>query len=58
MLDPIVKDWDKLALIPVIRGAGGTITDWQGNDPVTGDSIVAGSPALHAEAIRILNTGE
>jgi histidinol phosphatase-like enzyme (inositol monophosphatase family) len=58
MLDPVVKDWDKLALIPVIRGAGGTITDWQGNDPVTGTSIVAASPALHAEAIRILNTGE
>lgn len=56
MLDPVVKDWDKLALIPVVRGAGGTITDWQGNDPVTGTSIVAASPGLHAEAIRILNT--
>lgn len=54
MLDPIVNDWDKLALIPVIRGAGGIITDWQGGDPVTGTSIVAASPTLHAEVIRLL----
>jgi myo-inositol-1(or 4)-monophosphatase len=57
MLDPTLKDWDILALIPVIRGAGGIITDWQGNDPVTGTSIVAASPGLHARVIRILNTG-
>ena len=57
MLDPTLKDWDILALIPVIRGAGGIITDWQGNDPVTGTSIVAASPDRHAEVIRILNTG-
>lgn len=54
MLDPIVNDWDKLALIPVIRGAGGIITDWQGNDPVAGTSIVAASPALHPQVIRLL----
>ena len=56
MLDPTLKDWDILALIPVIRGAGGIITDWQGQDPVKGTSIVAASPGLHAEVIRILNT--
>lgn len=54
MLDPIVNDWDKLALIPVIRGAGGIITDWQGNDPVSGTSIVAASSALHPQVIRLL----
>lgn len=55
MLDPIVNDWDKLALIPVIRGAGGIITDWQGKDPVAGSSIVAASSALHSEVIHLLN---
>ena len=55
MIDPIVNDWDKLALIPVIRGAGGTITDWQGGDPVKGHSIVAASPGLHPEVIGLLN---
>ena len=36
MIDPIMSVWDSMALIPVIRGAGGTITDYHGNDPVSG----------------------
>jgi len=30
MCDPIMNPWDIAALVPVIRGAGGTITDWRG----------------------------
>ncbi|HYD83238.1 MAG TPA: histidinol-phosphatase, partial [Opitutus sp.] len=30
MLDPVMNPWDIAALVPVIRGAGGTITDWSG----------------------------
>jgi myo-inositol-1(or 4)-monophosphatase len=53
--DPIMNPWDLAALIPVVRGAGGTITDWQGKDPVRGSSIVAaGSPTLHREVIAAL----
>lgn len=56
MCDPVMKRWDLLALIPVIRGAGGVITDWQGRDPARGTSCVAASsPALHAELIARLN---
>lgn len=56
MCDPVMKPWDLLALVPVIRGAGGVITDWQGRDPVGGASCVAASsPALHAELIALLN---
>ena len=55
MVDPIVEKWDLLSLIPIIRGAGGTITDWQGNDPVQGNSIVASHPDLHGEILEILN---
>jgi len=55
MLDPVLNDWDKFALIPVIRGAGGILSDWQGKDPVSGTSLVAASANLHAEVIRILN---
>ncbi len=58
MLDPIMNPWDIAALVPVIRGAGGAITDWQGKDPVRGNSIVAtGSPALHREVLAALNPG-
>lgn len=58
MLDPIMNPWDIAALVPIIRGAGGAITDWQGKDPVRGNSIVAaGSPALHREVLAALNSG-
>jgi myo-inositol-1(or 4)-monophosphatase len=55
MLDPIMNPWDIAALVPVIRGAGGVITDWQGRDPVKGSSIVAAGPALHPQVIAALN---
>jgi myo-inositol-1(or 4)-monophosphatase len=54
MLDPIMNPWDIAALVPVIRGAGGVITDWQGRDPVKANSIVAASPALHAKILAAL----
>lgn len=53
--DPIMNPWDIAALIPIVRGAGGVITDWQGKDPVNATSIVAASPDLHAEVISLLN---
>lgn len=55
MADPIMNPWDIMALIPIIEGAGGVITDWQGNDAVTGQSIVATGGAIHDEVIRLLN---
>ena len=56
MCDPIMNAWDIAALIPVIRGAGGVITDWQGKDAVSARSIVATtSKALHDEVLARLN---
>jgi len=55
MLDPIMNPWDIAALVPVIRGAGGVITDWQGRDPVKATSIVAANPTLHPQLIAALN---
>jgi histidinol phosphatase-like enzyme (inositol monophosphatase family) len=56
MLDPAMKPWDILPLIPVIRGAGGVITTWQGNDPVTDPtSAVAAGPDIHDAVLGILN---
>jgi len=56
MCDPILSPWDIQALVPVIRGAGGVITDWHGNDPVAADSIVAAGPELHPLVIEALNS--
>lgn len=55
MLDPIMNPWDIQALIPVIRGAGGTITAWDGSSAVGADSCIAAPPSLHTEVLRVLN---
>ena len=54
-LDPIMNPWDIAALVPVIRGAGGVITDWRGQPPYPAESTVAAAtPALHAQVIKSL----
>lgn len=57
MLDPIMNPWDIAALVPVIRGAGGVITNWQGAAPFPAESIVAAGPELHPQVIAALNPG-
>lgn len=48
--------YDIAALIPLIRDAGGLVTDWQGNpDPWGGDVIAAANPEIHAAALALLN---
>ena len=57
MSDPGMCLWDIAPLVPVVRGAGGVITDWQGNDAMGMKSTLAtSSQALHDEVIRRLNT--
>jgi myo-inositol-1(or 4)-monophosphatase len=55
MTDPILNVWDLMALIPIIEGAGGRITDWQGRDPIGGSGAVATAGLIHDEVIRLLN---
>jgi myo-inositol-1(or 4)-monophosphatase len=54
MIDPVMNPWDIMAVVPVLRGAGGTITDFSGADAVKGKSIVAASPDLHAQVLQRL----
>ncbi|MEN9201647.1 MAG: histidinol-phosphatase [Thermostichus sp. DG_1_6_bins_120] len=46
--------YDFAALIPIIEGSGGVITDWQG-DPLTrtstGEVLAAANPSLHQQAL-------
>ena len=55
MIDPVMNVWDSMALIPVIKGAGGIITDYRGNSPVNSDSIIASTPIIYNEIIKSLN---
>ena len=58
ILESTMKIWDWAALVPVIQGAGGRITDWSGHD-LTPDSdghiLAAGDPALIEQALPSLS---
>jgi myo-inositol-1(or 4)-monophosphatase len=56
MLDPIMNTWDLMALVPIIQGAGGRITDWQGNNILNdANSSVATAGVIHDQVIAALN---
>ena len=55
MLDPIMHLWDIVALIPIIEGAGGKITSWNGGPPLSGNGIIASNRTLHSQVLRTLN---
>jgi myo-inositol-1(or 4)-monophosphatase len=53
-----LKAYDVAALIPVICGAGGVITTWEGNGAEAGGRIVAaGDRRAHEAAMELLNGG-
>ena len=54
MLDPIMHLWDIVALVPVIEGAGGKITSWNGGPPLSGNGIIASNGLLHSQVLRTL----
>ena len=50
---------DYMALIPVVEGAGGIITDWQGDSLIAnanGQVLAAANPALHRAALAELSS--
>ncbi len=48
--------YDIAALIPIIEGAGGVVTDWQGNSAHEGGQVVAAANSrLHGLALERLN---
>jgi histidinol phosphatase-like enzyme (inositol monophosphatase family) len=51
MFDPVMNLWDIAALVPVIRGAGGVITDAHGGAPYPAKSTVASANAILHEKI-------
>ncbi len=55
MVDPIMNSWDILPVIPVIEGAGGKITSWDGSPAKTGRSAIAAHPEIHDHVVRALN---
>lgn len=53
-----LEPYDFCALVPVIEGAGGVVTDWQGNPAtldIDGHILAAGDKQLHAAALAVLS---
>jgi histidinol phosphatase-like enzyme (inositol monophosphatase family) len=54
-----LKHHDFMALVPVVEGAGGTMTDWDGR-PLTASSggrvLAAGDPGVHRAALELLGS--
>jgi myo-inositol-1(or 4)-monophosphatase len=50
-----LKPWDWAALLPVIHGAGGSVTDWQGHPPRSdgdGRIIAVGDPTILPNVVQ------
>ena len=57
IIETELKSYDVAALIPIVTGAGGIITTWEGKPAQSGGRIVAaGDKRIHDEALKILNT--
>jgi myo-inositol-1(or 4)-monophosphatase len=58
VIETELKPYDVLGLIPIITGAGGVITTWEGAPANGGGRVIAaGDQHIHAAAIKILNGG-
>jgi myo-inositol-1(or 4)-monophosphatase len=55
VIETDLKRWDVAAILPIIAGAGGLVSDWNG-DPITdeGNIVAAGDARVHAEAVKML----
>jgi histidinol phosphatase-like enzyme (inositol monophosphatase family) len=55
VIETELKPYDIAALIPIITGAGGVVTTWEGKPAQNGGRIIAaGDPRVHAAAMKVL----
>jgi histidinol-phosphatase len=54
MLDPVMNLWDCAALLPILKEAGGTFTDWQGQQTIHGGNAVSSNRLLYDEVMEII----
>lgn len=53
-IDPLMSPWDIAALIPILREAGGTCTDWKGVETIIGGDGVSVVPGLKDAVLDVL----
>ena len=53
-----MKPYDIVALVPIIEGAGGVVTTWDGENAANGGRIIAaGDRTVYDQARRLLLAG-
>ena len=58
-MDPNLQIYDIAALIPIIKGAGGVVGSWTGNNPEQGGNVLCAScQGLLDEAVAVLRGGK
>ena len=56
VIETELKPYDILPLVPIIIGAGGIVSTWDGGTPSAGGRIIAaGDKRIHEAAMKILN---
>jgi myo-inositol-1(or 4)-monophosphatase len=58
MLDPILSPWDCAALVPILREAGGTFTDWTGQLTIHGGNGISTNGALFEQVMDIVRSSD
>jgi histidinol-phosphatase len=54
MLDPVMNVWDCAALLPIVIEAGGTFTDWKGDERIDGGNAISTNGKLFDEVIQTI----
>jgi histidinol phosphatase-like enzyme (inositol monophosphatase family) len=53
-IDGIMKPWDCAALVPIVREAGGTFTDWSGAPTISGGDGLSTNGVLLEAVVKVL----
>lgn len=57
VIEATLQPYDIAALIPIVEGAGGVVTDWRGGTAVNGGSVIAcANPQMHAAVLALVQS--
>jgi histidinol phosphatase-like enzyme (inositol monophosphatase family) len=55
-IDGVMKPWDAAALMPIVREAGGTFTDWNGTTTISGGNGLSTNGQLLEPVLKVLGS--
>jgi myo-inositol-1(or 4)-monophosphatase len=53
-IDPVMREWDCAAFVPILEEAGGYFGDWSGNETIYAGEALATTRTLLPEVLRVL----